>query len=125
MTTEHTSDDKLLAALGYWGSLVLGFIPALVIFFLKKDESPFIKKHALQALVLNFACIAFTIASMILMQIVAMVTFGIGPLLLIPILMLLGVGVAIYFVFLGIQVFQGQDPNIPYLTPMIEKHLSS
>ncbi len=38
-------DKKALAGLAY----LLGLIPAMVIFFLKKDDSPYVRFHALQA----------------------------------------------------------------------------
>jgi uncharacterized Tic20 family protein len=42
---ERSSDEKLLAGLAY----LLGFFPAVIIWLLKKDESPYIRFHALQA----------------------------------------------------------------------------
>jgi uncharacterized membrane protein len=39
------SDEKAFAGLAY----LLGLIPAVVIFFIKKDESPYVRFHALQA----------------------------------------------------------------------------
>jgi len=44
---ERPSDEKLLAGFAY----LLGFVPAVFIWLLKKDESPYIKFHALQALI--------------------------------------------------------------------------
>lgn len=125
MTTELSSDDKLMAALSYWGSLALGFLPALVIYFVKKDESSWIKKHALQALFLNLAFIAASIVLIIVSSVVGLITFGLGSLLITLIHVGVFLGWAAYVVILGIQVFQGQDKDVPMITDMIRSHLGA
>lgn len=56
-------DDTTLAMIAHLGGIIAGFIPALVIYLIKKDTgSPWVRKHATEAL--NFQ-ITMTIASMI------------------------------------------------------------
>lgn len=124
MATELTSDEKMMAALGYWGSLVLGFIPALVIFLIKKDESKFVKKHSLQSLVLAAACVVIGVVTTIISIIVGTITLGIGSLLIGLLQMVFFLGILAYYIVLGVQVYQGQDPEIPMLTDMVRGQLS-
>ncbi|MDF1520855.1 MAG: DUF4870 domain-containing protein [Brevefilum sp.] len=70
---ERSSDEKLLAGFAY----LLGFIPAVIIWLLKKDESPYIKFHALQAAIYT-GIISFVTALLLKAQIVLMIITGTG-----------------------------------------------
>lgn len=105
---ELSSDDKLLSALSYWLAIVTSFIAPLIIFFIKKDESPFIKKHALQATLLSVVLFVVELLG-------SMLTFGLAWF---PIFGLK----AIYLLFLGYKTFQGEDVAIPVVTDMVNKN---
>jgi uncharacterized protein len=123
MSNESDSNDKLMGAMAYWGSIILSFIPALVIFILKKDESPFLKKHALQALFLNLAIFAVGIVLSLVSGLLGAITLGVGSLLILLVQVVLYIGALIYMVVLGLQVFQGDDPEIPYITDLLRKNM--
>jgi uncharacterized protein len=124
MAGETSSDEKLMAALSYWGSIILWFVPALVIFLLKKDESAFIKKHSLQALVINVGAFAIVgVALSLVSAVIGVLTFGIGSLIIMLVQVCISLGLLVYIVVLGVQVFQGSDPDIPYVTSMLQKNL--
>lgn len=112
-------EDRTMAAIGYWGSILFWFLPALVIFVIKKDQSAFVKKHALQSLVLNLvlvvAWIALSISTIIISFIVPFFGF-----LMMPGLVL---GSLVYFIYLGYQTFQGEDPDVPMLTRVLTDRL--
>lgn len=44
------SDEKNMAAIAHAGGIFFGFIPALIIWLMKKDESPYIAQQAKEAL---------------------------------------------------------------------------
>ncbi|GAA2576071.1 DUF4870 domain-containing protein [Actinomadura fulvescens] len=52
-----TSDDKTWGLLCHLGQFLLGFIAPLLVFLIKKDESPFLRHHGAQGL--NFAITQF------------------------------------------------------------------
>ena len=54
---EPTSDDRLWATFAHLGGLFAGFVPALVIWLVKRDDSPFASEHAREAL--NFQLSVF------------------------------------------------------------------
>lgn len=116
-----TSDDKLWAGLGYVG-IICCLVGSVVVFFLKKDESTFIKFNALQAIgygliwiicgiLLNFATLAASHIPLIgfIFALVAQV--------LIP-LAFFG-----YWIFLIIQAFRGVEVRIPVMAEFIDKNL--
>lgn len=56
------SNDQTMALVSHLGGLLTGFIIPLIIYLIKKDESPFVRHHAAEAL--NFQIMVF-IASMV------------------------------------------------------------
>ncbi len=120
-----TSDDKLLAAISYWGFFLLG-LPALLIFLIKKDESVYLRKHSLQALLLGLAVfvLLFVVLGTI-SKILGPLTLGLGYLLIMLVQVVVFLGFLAYSIILGVQCFQGDDTNIPYLTDFVHKNLGA
>ena len=58
-TTTPTSDEKTMAVLSHILTIVVGFLAPLIIYLLKKDESPFVSAHAKESL--NFQITMFLI----------------------------------------------------------------
>jgi hypothetical protein len=61
---------ELLAALGYLGTVFFSFLPALIIYLVKRGTSPYLRHHAAQAVnlavtVLLFDLCAFIIGAML------------------------------------------------------------
>lgn len=61
-----TSDEKTMAILSHILTLVVGFIAPLVIYLMKKDDSPFVKAHARESLNFQLTLILAFIVSIIL-----------------------------------------------------------
>jgi uncharacterized Tic20 family protein len=74
--TQITENDRLLAILSHALTLVAGFLAPLIIYLLKKDESPYITEHAKESLnfqitltifyVIGFVTLIFLIGLIIL-----------------------------------------------------------
>src|SRR4051812_39829309 len=75
-----TPEDRQMAMFAHLGGLIAGFVPALVIWLMKKDQSPSINDQGKEAL--NFQ-INITGQAIILLIITA-VTCGLGFILYIP-----------------------------------------
>ncbi len=80
------SDDKTLAIIAHLLPFVAGFIGPLVLYLIKKDESPYVRHHAAEAL--NFqltvmiAMIVSFILILVLVGILMIMVVGIGALVL-------------------------------------------
>ncbi len=61
-----TSDEKTMAILSHILTLVAGFIAPLVIYLVKKDESPYVREHAKESLNFQITMIILSIVSGIL-----------------------------------------------------------
>lgn len=68
-TTTPTSDEKTMAILSHILTLVAGFIAPLVIYLVKKDESPYVTEHAKESLNFQITMFILFIISGVLMLI--------------------------------------------------------
>lgn len=86
-TPPPTSDERTIALLAHILTLVGGFIAPLVVYLVKKDESPFITQHAKESLNFQITLILAMMASAILIFIfigfILMFVVGIGSLVLV------------------------------------------
>lgn len=74
-TYEASSDEKTMAIVAHLSPLMLGIFGPLLVYILKKDESPFIAYHAMQAII--YQAINLVFIFVILLPIV-FCTFGLG-----------------------------------------------
>jgi hypothetical protein len=80
--TVPTSDEKTMALLAHVLSLLFGFLAPLIIWLVKKDESPFVEAHAKEAL--NFQItlfICYLLAWILVIVLVGFLLLGILGLL--------------------------------------------
>ncbi len=81
-----TSDETGIAVLAHLGGLIGSFLLPLIIYLIKKDESPFLRHHAAEAL--NFQItlmIAFTVSFFLIFLLVGIILL---PLLMVASLVL-------------------------------------
>ncbi|MHB8133987.1 MAG: DUF4870 domain-containing protein [Anaerolineaceae bacterium] len=96
---EVSSDDKLMAALAYVFSPI---VPVILLLMEDKKNRPFIKAHNAQAL-------AIGIVMIIVVPILAAVTFGCGGILWL---------VMLYWAY---KAYKGEYVNIPVITDFVKK----
>ncbi|MBB6170859.1 hypothetical protein HNR23_000919 [Nocardiopsis mwathae] len=71
-----TPDDRTMALLAHLGGLFLSFLVPLVLYLVKKDESPFVRHHAAQAL--NFqilVLIVYVVSWVLTLVFIGVLTF--------------------------------------------------
>lgn len=98
-----SSDDRTMAMLAHLGGIVLWFIPALVIYLTKGNESAFVKEQAQEAL--NFQItltIAWTVSFILIFIIIG--------LLLLPIV---AIGGLVLMIMAGIAANKGESYRYP------------
>jgi uncharacterized protein len=122
MQSTYSSDDRLMAALAHVGALVLPILLPVIIYFVKKDQSPWVGKQSMQALIYQGVeiVVSFIIFGLIVPIICGAITMGIGGLLgcLAPILY---IAFAVYGCYGAYQVYQGVDFKYPYIYTMVNK----
>lgn len=98
-----TQDERTMSLLAHLGGIVAGFIPALVIYLTKGNESTFVKDQAREALNFQITLILAYVASFVLMLIL------IGFLLL----FVVWAGSIALMIIAGIQANNGQAYRYP------------
>lgn len=65
------SDDKTMALLAHLGGIFFGFIPALIIWLVKKDESPYVDEQGKEALNFQiFIAICYFVSAILIVAII-------------------------------------------------------
>ena len=71
-----TSDERTMSMLSHLGGIILGFIPALVIYLTKGNESAFVKDQSREAL--NFqitVAIAYVVSTVLMIVLIGFLLF--------------------------------------------------
>ncbi len=112
------SDEHVWALCAYLTTLVASFVGPLVIYLIKKDESPFVRRHAAQSLNLVITALIYGIALFVL---IIGVAFGLfvskaavaGFVILIIAYLALAIAHLIYLVMACVKAGQRQDYQVP------------
>jgi uncharacterized Tic20 family protein len=107
------SDDRTWGMLAYLLSFVGGVIAPLIIYFVKKDQSPFVRHHAAQSLNLQLTSLIYCIGLLILSLVAAAVSHGFG-ILLFFLYFPLGIVFLVYLIIAAVAANRGelyQAPN--------------
>ena len=102
INSDITSDDKLWALLSY---IFAPLIPLIMLLMEDKKNRPFIKFHAVQALILG-------IIEFILYAVLGWIFVG----------LCLGLALFIYMIYLGVKAYGGETLAVPLITDWIKKN---
>lgn len=105
-----TSDERTLAILAHILTLVAGFIPPLVIWLVKKEESAFVAENAKESL--NFQITLF-----IAVMICFVLTFVLIGLLLLPIV---GIGALVMVIIATVRASENKVYRYPLTLRLIK-----
>ncbi|QBR91647.1 DUF4870 domain-containing protein [Nocardioides euryhalodurans] len=112
-----TQEDKTWALASHIGTLVsayfaLGFLAPLVI-MLVKSESPFVRRHAVESLNFQISLLIYTVVGTVVGIIVALLTFGVGLLVIIPIVIVVAVLALVFIIVATVKAANGEDYRYP------------
>jgi len=108
---QPTSDEKTMALLAHILTLVSGFIAPLVIYLIKKDESEYVRKHAIESLNFQISMTIYAIGATILMIIL------IGFVLLIAI----GILAVVLTIVATVKASEGKFYKYPFTIRLIKE----
>lgn len=99
----------LTAVFTSWAAGIGGMVAGFIVWLMKKDESPFIRKHAAEAFNFNFSMFLYAAATFLFI----VVTFGVGVLVIWPVWIIL----ALVWLWCTIQAaiagFDGKEYRYP------------
>ena len=105
-----TQDEKTLALLSHVLTLVVGFMARLIIYLVKKDESPFVREHAAESLNFQISMTIYAIGAAILIFVV------------IGIFLLIGIGLAAFVLVIlaTIKASEGKEFKYPLTIRLVK-----
>jgi uncharacterized protein len=106
---DSASNDRTMALLAHLGGLVLSFIPALVIWLVKKDTSPFVAAQAKEAL--NFQITLF-----IALGVSAILIFAVVGCFLLPAVQICGI---VFCIIAAVKAGKGENYRYPFALRLI------
>lgn len=104
------NDEKGIAALTHASGILFGFIVPLVVWLLKKDQSPYLAEHAKEALNFQITILIGYFASWVLM-------FVLIGLLIFPLLMLANL---IFCILAAVKTNNGESYRYPFALRLIK-----
>lgn len=109
-TYTPTSDEKNLALLAHILTLIAGFVAPLVIYLVKKEESEYVRRHAVESLNFQISVFIYAICCIPLIFII------IG----IPLIILVGFGALILAIIATVKAAEGKDYRYPLTIRLIK-----
>ena len=109
-----TQTDRNWASAAHWGSLVaawlaMGFLAPLIIMLTVGNQSPYVRKHAVESL--NFQISLLIYAGVALMF--SILTIGLGLIIVIPVALVAFVAILIFLIQASIKAANGEDYRYP------------
>lgn len=108
-TGELSSEDRVWALVSH----IIGLVGPLVAYLVRKDQSKYVRFHAIQAFAFHLAVFAVYILMIPVIFILALVTAGWAMVLLAPLLGLVGLAFCVYAILMCIKAYKGEFCKYP------------
>jgi uncharacterized Tic20 family protein len=107
--------------LAYLGTIFFLFLPPLIIYLATMRQSPFVRRHAAQALNLWITAFLYTVSCLILGGLLALDTIGTALAVAIPLACLVWVSAVVYAIAGAVSASHGELRELPgwICSPMV------
>lgn len=127
-STMSAEDERTWGALSHAGAVVamicsagfLGFLASVAVYVIHKDRGPFVRAHAANSLNIQITMFIWLVVLGILTIPIALLTFGLGLVVMVPALVAAFVVAGILHVVGAIKAYNGEWWNPPF-TPRFVK----
>jgi hypothetical protein len=109
-----TSEERNWALASHVGTFVaawfaMGFIAPLIVMLVKGNDSPYVRKHAVESLNFQISLLIYLVAGFL----ITLVTFGIGALVVVPVAIVVGVFALVVIILATIRAANGEHYRYP------------
>ncbi len=109
-----TQTDRNWASAAHWGTLVaawlaMGFLAPLIIMLTVGNQSPYVRKHAVESLNFQISLLIYGGAAILF----SILTIGLGLLIVIPLALVALVAILIFLIQASIKAANGEDYRYP------------
>lgn len=119
-SSEPSQDDRTMAMLVHLLSILTGIIGALILWLVKKDESRFVDHHGKEALNFQLTLLLYVVCLAALAFVIAIVTMGIGMLLIMPVIFLISIGAFVLEILACVAANRGDWHRYPMTIRFIQ-----
>jgi len=120
MTAEGlTSDEKTMGMLIHLLAILTGFLGVIILWLVKKDESKFIDFHGRESLNFMVSMFLYSLALSIVTLVIGGLTLGIGMILMIPLILILGIGSLVCEIMACVAASRGEHYRYPLTLRLI------
>ena len=128
VTAMSPEDERTWGAISHAGAVVamicsagfLGFLASIAVYMIHKDRGPFVRAHAANSLNIQITMFTWLVVLGILTVVIALVTLGLGLVVMVPVLGAVFVVAGILHVIGAVKAYNGEWWNPP-LTPAFVK----
>ncbi len=109
------ADDHLWALLSYVLTIVAGFLPPLIIYAIKLNESRYVRFHAAQSLNMTLTGMIYAFGGFLVALILALVTHGYALFLIVPAFVIYAIAHVVYLIMAAVASNRGEYYRVPTL----------
>ena len=118
------ADERTWATAAHWSALVaacvaLAFLGPLVVLLAKGNESPWVRRNAVESLNFQLSMLIYGFAGTLVAIVVAVLTLGLGLLLIIPLALAFGAFWLIMTIIGAVKTGNGEDYRYPLTIRMV------
>lgn len=114
----NPADERMWGSAAHWSALVaavlgLAFLGPLIIMLTQGNESPWVRRQAVESLNFQLSCLIYSLVGTVVAFVLAIVTLGIGLILIIPAFLAAGVAWLVLTILGAVRASSGLDYRYP------------
>jgi uncharacterized protein len=106
-------DDATWALAAYVGQLIIGFVAPLIVFLVRKDQSPFVRFHGAQALNAALSYLVVAVGSVIVLFVSAAANAPAGLIIAFPVLFIFAIVHFVYLIIAAVKAGRREMYRLP------------
>jgi uncharacterized Tic20 family protein len=106
-------DDATWALAAYVGQLIIGFVAPLIVFLVRKDQSPFVRFHGAQALNAALSYLAVAVGGITVLFVSAAANAPAGLIIAFPVLFIFAIVHFVYLIIAAVKAGRREMYRLP------------
>jgi uncharacterized Tic20 family protein len=123
-SSSQPPDEQMWGSAAHWSALVasvvgLAFLGPLIIMLTVGNQSPWVRRQAVESLNFQLSCLIYSLVGFVVAFVFAIVTVGIGLILIIPAFLAAGVAWLVFTILGAVRAGSGVDYRYPLTLRMV------
>ena len=95
--------------------IAMGFLAPLIIMLVKGNDSPFIRRHAVESLNFQISILIYAVAAFL----ITLVTLGLGAIVIVPLAIVVGIAYVVLIILATVKAANGEDYRYPFTVRLV------